>query len=94
MNRVQRLAAIVAELRARKLAEVAVPLATAELQAAGFKVHLSGEWGLSVDAAPGLRAALDDLSTRGLHPPKVFILRNLYAENEAEAFGEDEKGSA
>jgi hypothetical protein len=93
LNQVQRLAAIVAELRARKVAEAALPLATAELKAAGFKVYPFGE-GLAVDEARGLSAKLDELSARGIHPPMVCIIRSLDDEIEEHASGTAETAKA
>lgn len=78
MNRVQRLAALVAELRARKIAEASVPLAVAELEAAGFRVHPFPD-GLAVDRAPGLDERLAALEARGIKPT-VFIIRRFEDE--------------
>jgi hypothetical protein len=78
--RVERLAAVVAELGARRLAERAVPLAAAALEADGFRVHLSDGWGLSVDDAPGLSEKLAGLRAAGIEPPLVVVIRNLAAE--------------
>lgn len=85
MNRatVRRLAAVVADLRARKLGEAAAPLAAKALTAAGFRVHCCWDGGLSVDAAPGLREALDDLEAKAIKPPIVVIIRNLATEESA-----------
>lgn len=94
MNRVQRLAAVVSELRARKLAEAAVPLAAEKLRAAGFRVHMTWEGGLSVDKAPGLDAKLAELAARGISPALVCILRDLGAEAASEAADGDAHAAA
>lgn len=80
MNRVQRLKLVVAELRARKMAAEAVPLAVAELGRAGFRVGSTWEDGLAVDEAPGLSAKLEELRGRGIDPGLVCILRDVANE--------------
>jgi hypothetical protein len=77
--RIDRLAATVAELVARRRSESCGPIAAAELKAAGFRVHMSWNGGLSVDAAPGLDAKLDELQARGLEP-LVMVLRDIAQE--------------
>ncbi len=80
-KRITRLAAVVADLRAKKLAAAAVPLTVAELQAAGFRVYpWANGAGLAVDEAPGLDAKLDELEGKGIRPGLVFILRKLEDE--------------
>jgi hypothetical protein len=66
---------VVAELRAAKMAQAAVPLAAAALAKAGFRVHPWSD-GLAVDEAPGLSAELAGLEARGINP-FVAILRAL-----------------
>lgn len=79
--RVDRLAARVAEIAAKRIAAAAVPLAAAELEAAGFRVY-PFDGGLSVNAAPGLRAKLDELEVRGLKPPLVVVIRKFTEDGE------------
>lgn len=85
------LLARLAELERQRGAAVkadAVPLATAALRDAGFTVYPWGNGaGLAVDAAPGLDAALDLLSARGIHPGTVCILRDLGSESAHENGG-------
>jgi hypothetical protein len=80
LNRIQRLAAVVAELKSKRLAAGAVPLAVAELERAGFRVPSAWADGLAVDEAPGLHEKLAELRGRGIDPTDVFIIRKLEDE--------------
>ncbi len=81
--RIARLATLVADLKARKLAGASAGLAAVALESAGYRVHLwaNGE-GLTVDTKPGLTAKLDGLRRRGLDP-FVAVIRDLEAEADA-----------
>jgi hypothetical protein len=90
--RVERLAAVVADLAARRLAERAVPLAAAALEAAGFKVYCY-DGGLAVNDAPGLSEKLAEIRAAGIEPPLIVIIRNLAAEfTEQECAQQQDRG--
>jgi hypothetical protein len=74
----------VAEIQAKRKAALSVPLATAELEAAGFQVVPASTGGemLTVNAAPGLRAKLDELEVRGIKPPLVGVIRKFTEDGE------------
>lgn len=81
--RVDRLAAAVSALVAKRMGESAVPLAVKALQDAGYRVCLTWDDGLSVNEAPGLDDALAALEARGVRPGLVAVIRDLGAEAEA-----------